>query len=153
MRPKWAERLGLDPSSPEYRDLEAALRDAAGPALNANRTMGALGSIAASRIAREFHLGGPSFTISSEETSGLHALKLAVRALQRGELDPALVGAVDLAGDVPRPQLSARPTAACALVGEGAAAVVLKRLDDAVRDGDTIHAVITDRRRGGRRKQ
>ncbi len=41
--------------------------------------MGSLGSIVASRIAREFHLGGPSFTISSEESSGLRALEIAVR--------------------------------------------------------------------------
>ena len=71
--------------------------------------MGALGSIAASRIARAFHLGGPSFTVSGEETSGLHALAAAVRALQRGELDAALAGAVDLAGDVRA--LRAKPTA------------------------------------------
>ena len=68
--------------------------------LNANRTVGALGSIAASRIAREYHLGGPSFTVSSEETAGLNALETAVRALQRGDIDLAVVGAVDLAGDV-----------------------------------------------------
>ena len=88
--------------------------------------MGALGSIAASRIAREFHLGGPSFTISSEETSGLHALAAAVRALQRGELDAALVGAVDLAGDVRAVLADCATTVS--VVGEGAAAFVLKRL-------------------------
>ena len=48
------------------------------------------GSIAASRIAREFHFGGPSFTIAAEENSGVRALEVAVRALQRGELDQAL---------------------------------------------------------------
>ena len=115
--------------------------DASGPALNANRVMGALGSIAASRVARAFNLGGPSFTLSSEETAALHCVANAVRALQRGELDAALAGAVDMAGDV-RSLLAApvgeRP------IGEGAAAVVLKRLDDAVRDGDTIYAVIRE---------
>jgi acyl transferase domain-containing protein len=103
--------------------------------------MGALGSIAASRIARAFHLGGSSFTLSSEETSGLNAVAAAVRALQRGELDAALAGAVDLAGDV-RALLITH--AENRIVGEGAAAVMLKRLDDAVRDGDTIYAVIKE---------
>ena len=49
--------------------------------------MGALASIAASRVAREFQLGGPSFTIAGEETSGLHALEVAARALQRHDID------------------------------------------------------------------
>ena len=140
--------LGLDLNTTNFHfrwSLPSELRDAAGPALNANRTMGALGSITASRIAREFHFGGPSFTIAAEENSGIRALEVAVRALQRGELDHALVGAVDLAGDA-RAVLTTdahRPYAASGLlVGEGAAAFVLKRLADAIRDGDTIHAVI-----------
>ena len=144
--------LGLDLNTTNFHfrwsmptRARQALREAAGPALNANRTMGALGSIAASRIAREFHFGGPSFTLAAEENSGIRALEIAVRALQRGELDHALVGAVDLAGDV-RAVLATdahRPySASGSLVGEGAAAFVLKRLEDAVRDGDTIHAVI-----------
>ncbi len=141
----WATGKSLTLTDAERAAWVQALRDAAGPALNANRTMGALGSIVASRIAREFHFGGPSFTIASEESSGVRALETAVRALQRGELDQALVGAVDLAGDV-RAVLAThrqRPFSAHGpLVGEGAAAVILKRLDDALRDGDTIHAVI-----------
>jgi PfaB family protein len=134
----------------------ARLRDAAHPPLTANRTVGALGGMVASRIAREFRFGGPSFAVQGEEASGLRAVEAAVRALQRGEIDRALVGAVDLAGD-PRAALGshgvrpfapsgvARPFDAAADgsgLGEGAAAVVLKRLEDAVRDGDRIHAVI-----------
>ena len=118
--------------------------------------MGALGGLVASRIAREFRLGGPSFTISSEDTSGAHALNIAVRLLRQGELDQAIVGAVDLAGDVRavlathrlQPFSSSgtvRPLDAQAdgtIPGDGAAALVLKRLDDAVRDGDRIYAVV-----------
>ena len=138
----------------EEKDLLAGLREAAGPALSANRTMGALGGIVASRIAREFHVGGPSFTISSEETSGLRALEAGVRALRSGELDTAIVGAVSIDGD-PRALAAvdalrpyapeARPfdgAAAGTLPGEGAAALILKRLDDAVRDGNRVYAVI-----------
>jgi acyl transferase domain-containing protein/3-hydroxymyristoyl/3-hydroxydecanoyl-(acyl carrier protein) dehydratase len=126
------------------------------PALTANRTMGALGSIAASRIAREFRLGGPAFTLCGETASGLRALELAVRALRLGEIDQALVGAVDLVGDVRSvlaahsrrpyaPDATPRPFDASArgpIPGEGAAAVVLKRLDDALAQGDTVFAVI-----------
>ncbi len=141
----WARSNGVAAEGPEFEAWAAGLRDAAGPPLTANRTMGALGSIAASRIAREFHLGGPSFTVAGEEGSGLRALEVAVRALQRGEIDRALVGAVDLAGDV-RAVLAThegRPFAADgAVIGEGAAAVVLRRLEDAERDGGRVHAVI-----------
>ncbi len=137
--------LDLNTTNFHFRwSLPPELRDAAGPPLTASRTMGSLGSIVASRIAREFHCGGPSFTISSEESSGLRALEAAVRSLQQGETDCAIAGVVDLAGDV-RAVLAAhaiRPYSASTMPGEGAAAVVLKRLDDAVRDGDTIHAVI-----------
>ena len=126
--------------------------------------MGALGNIVASRIAREFRCGGPSFTLSSEESSGIRALATAVRLLQQGEIDRAVVGAVDLAGDLRAvlgqhadrpfsPSGAARPLTADAdgtIIGEGAAAVVLKRLEDARADGDRIYAVIRgsrDRRR------
>ena len=123
-----------------------ALAEAAGPPLTANRTMGALGGIVASRLAREFRIGGSSFTLSSEETSGFKALEAAVRALTTGSVDQALVGAVDLAGDV-RAVLAAhnaRPDGqrGAPLLGEGAAAFILKRLEDAEADGNRIYAVI-----------
>lgn len=152
----WNEQHGLGLDAAELAAWVARLREALPPALSANRTMGALGGIVASRVAREFRCGGPSFVLSSEESSGLRALETAARALQAGELDRALVGAADLAGD-PRAVLGmhaqrpfsklglARPFDAAAdgaIAGEGAAAVVLKRLDDARRDGDRIYAVL-----------
>ena len=121
---EWNQQLGLNLTPEALSAWTQELRDRVHPPLNANRTMGALGGIVASRIAREFHVGGPSFTISSEECSGLHALQVAVRRLQQAELDQAIVGAVDLAK------------------GAGAAAVVLKRLDDAIRAGDRVYGVI-----------
>ena len=153
---RWAGELGLDLTPEELAAWTGDLCDAVAPPLTANRTMGALGSIVASRIAREFRVGGPSFTLSSEESSGIHALATAARLLRKGELDRALVGAVDLAGDLRavlgrhagRPFSAtgtARPLSSAAdggIVGEGAAAVVLKRLADAERDGDRIYAVI-----------
>jgi acyl transferase domain-containing protein/3-hydroxymyristoyl/3-hydroxydecanoyl-(acyl carrier protein) dehydratase len=145
-------RLGPD----EAGRWASAVADAAAPPLTADRTMGALGSVAASRLAREFRLGGPCFTVNAEEASGLRGLELAIGALQRGEIDEALVAAVDLAGDV-RATLAAhsrRPFSASGtprpfdtaadgpVPGEGAAVVVLKRLADALADGDRVYAVI-----------
>ena len=144
---QWAEEADLQFNEEQFFTWLNALRDAAGPPLTANRTMGALGSVVASRIAKEFRIGGPSFTLSSEENSGLRALEVAVHSLQEGSINRALVGAVDLAGDF-RSILSRNEifhtadNLAGEFIGEGAAAVVLKRLDDARQDGDHIYAVI-----------
>ena len=153
---RWADELGLQLDEKQFSTWLAELRKTAGPPLTANRTMGALGSVVASRIAKEFRIGGPSFTLSSEENSGLRALEVGIHSLQEGSINRAIVGAVDLAGDL-RSVLSRHsdhPFSAngvsCPfdrdsdgpLIGEGAAAVVLKRLDDARQDGDRIYAVI-----------
>lgn len=153
---QWADTLGLSLAPEELDAWTESLKDASGPALTANRTMGALGGIVASRIAREFRVGGPSFTIANEDCSGLRALEVAVRALQQSEIDLAIVGAVDLAADLRavvgtdrhRPYSrgeSSSPsdrTSDGPLVGEGAAAVVLMRLEDARRERADIRAVI-----------
>ncbi len=141
--PSWAGEAGLDAGSPESAEWMQRLCDAAGPPLTAERTLGALGGIVASRIAREFRIGGPSHSISSEETSGLRALQVAVHALRKRELDIALAGAVDLNGDL-RALLATVGADSGTIPGEGAACVVLKRFADAVRDGDRIYAVIPD---------
>jgi len=152
---EWAGALGLNLESRELEKWKSLLRDASGPPLTANRTMGALGSIVASRIAREFHFGGPSFTVSSEQSSGLKAIETAVRRLQTGEIDFALAGAVDMAADIRKLITRSEAERLCCNTesailgkldqipsGEGASAVVLKRLADAERDGNRIYAVI-----------
>lgn len=153
---RWAEELGRKLDEKSMAEWIAELREAAGPPLTANRVMGGLGSIVASRIAKEFRVGGPSFTIAGEENSGLRALEVAVHALREGAVNRAVVGAVDLHGDLRTvlgrqnsqpysPSGSCRPfqpDADGTLIGEGAAALVLKRLEDAQRDGDRIYAVI-----------
>lgn len=153
----WIKQSGLQPDQAGLQEWAEKLKELVGPPLTANRTMGALGGIVASRIARAFNFGGPGFTISSEESSGMHALQTAVRALQRNELNLAIVGAVDLAGDARavagqdalKPYSTdgiCRPfalDAAGTVIGEGAAALVLKRHEDALRDGDRIYTLIT----------
>jgi PfaB family protein len=153
---RWAEWLGLDASATAMAHFADELANAVSPPLNAGRVLGSLGGIVASRIAREFAFGGPSFVVSADEASGLRAVEFGLRALQTGELDLTIVGAVDLAGDarslVSRSATNrlsrkgaVRPFDADAdgtLPGEGATALVLKRLDDARRDGDRVYAVI-----------
>ncbi|MFZ5572109.1 MAG: beta-ketoacyl synthase N-terminal-like domain-containing protein [Thermodesulfobacteriota bacterium] len=153
---KWVRQLELPLNDDRMKAWLEALRDAAGPPLTSARTVGALGGIIASRIAKEFRLGGPSFVVSCEAASGLKAFEIGMRSLQLNETDLFLVGAVELTGDARnlcmthgiRPYSAAdvvRPFDAQAsggLPGEGAAAVVLKRLDQAVKDGDRIYAVV-----------
>ncbi|MGP0063708.1 MAG: beta-ketoacyl synthase N-terminal-like domain-containing protein, partial [Isosphaeraceae bacterium] len=104
---EWSRKLHLGLSREALTRWVEELREAASPALSANRTMGSLGGLVASRIAREFRIGGPSFTIAREEPSGIQAMAIAVEWLRRGDLDAAVVGAVDLAGD-PRAVLARR---------------------------------------------
>ncbi len=136
--------IGLDPRTTDYhrrwRRLARGERPET-PALTADRTVGALGGMVASRLAREFRFGGPTHTVQAEEASAYRALEAGVRALQRGEIDVALVGAVDLAGD-PRMLAARAAEGAPVPTGEGAGAVVLKRLADAERDGDRIYAIV-----------
>ncbi len=138
----WNDESHLDLSEDDLAHWTGELRDACGPPLTANRTMGALGGLVASRIAREFRVGGPSFTVSSEETSGLRALEIAARLLRAGEIDEAIVGAVDLTGDPRVLECAKRAGTENLTRADAATALVLKRLDDAERDGDRILAAI-----------
>ena len=153
---QWKKRYGLAPSTDENNQWIESIKDAWSPPLTASRVVGALGGIMASRIAKQFQLGGPGFVVSCESASGLRALEIGTRSLQLFETDAFLVGAVDLPGDVRRIVMddAFRPysrtgkirafdvQADGTLPGEGATALVLKRLEDAVADGNRIYAVI-----------
>ncbi len=159
LRKYFAERQDASAPSSDthwtYEWLDRA-QDACSPPLTASRVLGALGSMVASRVAREFRFGGASFTVSAGAASGLRALATAVRALQADELDAVLVGAVDLCGDLRAVALSQTlrpfsptgrlipfdPAANGTLPGEGAVALVLKRLDRALAEQDRVVAVV-----------
>jgi len=150
------KNLNIDVDDTKMLRWQRALQDALSPQLTHERTLGALGGIIASRVAREFRLGGPCFTVSGEETSGMKALEIGVRSLQQNETDLFLVGAVDLAGDIRKVLTISKSRSLThfsevrpfdrlsdgTLPGEGAAALVIKRLDKALNDGDRIYAVI-----------
>ena len=138
---EWLQGLGINLNEAEINEWIENLRDVCGPALSANRTMGALGGIVASRIARAFRVGGPSFTVSAEETSGLRALESGLRALQQDELDQVIVGSVDLASDL-RAVKSHVEHYGQSNVADGATAFILKRHEDALRDGDKVYSII-----------
>ncbi len=113
-------------------------------------------NVAAGRIANRFDLGGANYTVDAACASSLAAVNLAVRELQTGTSDMVVVGGIDTIQN-PFAYLcfsktqALSPTGRCRpfdaeadgiAISEGFAAVVLKRLADAERDGDRIYAVI-----------
>lgn len=119
---------------------------ASGTALNA----------AAGRISFALGLQGPSMAVDTACSSSLTAVHLAVQALRAGECDLALAGGVNVMA-TPEPfVLFSRwgmisPSGECRTFdasadgfvrGEGCGVLVLKRLDDALSDGNRILAVI-----------
>ena len=128
---RWALTDPHGESSPHQSSLREA-RDAFGPALTANRVMGNLASIAASRLAREFRLGGPSFTISDSADAGITALETAYHWIASGQVDEALVGAVDITSDLRHAWaawLANQGIADKIAVADSAIAVILRRAD------------------------
>jgi polyketide synthase PksM/rhizoxin synthesis polyketide synthase/nonribosomal peptide synthetase RhiB len=109
----------------------------------------------ATRVSYALDLTGPSVTVQSACSGSLAALHMAVEALLSGQCDLALAGGASIILPqgaylaAPGLMLSAdgqcRPfdaAAAGTVPGNGAGLVVLKRLDRACADGDTIHAVV-----------
>jgi len=138
---EWNSRFRMGVTANNLEHWRSQLADAVSPSLTHSRTLGALGSMAASRIARELRLGGPCFTISAGAVSGVHALQMAVDSLQNKETDAMLIGGVDLMGDV-RASVCVHTLGVEQPPCDGAAAVVLKRLEDAKHHHDTIYAVV-----------
>jgi acyl transferase domain-containing protein len=121
-----------------------------------NSFPGLLGNVAAGRIANRLDLGGTNCVVDAACASSLGAVNLATLELAAGRCDLAVTGGLDTFNDIfmymcfsKTPALSptgdARPFDAEAdgtILGEGLGVLVLKRLDDARRDGDRIYAVI-----------
>ncbi|WP_044562063.1 SDR family NAD(P)-dependent oxidoreductase [Azospirillum sp. B4] len=136
-------------------DYADALK-AAGVDSNPLALMGNVPSILAARISYFLNLKGPSLAVDTACSSSLVALDLAIKALERGEIDVALAGGVCVINTPAFLQAMAEggmlsPSDACHTFdaaadgfacGESAAAVVLKPLAAALADGDHIWGVI-----------
>ncbi len=117
---------------------------------------GSATSIASGRLSFFYGLEGPNVALDTACSSALAAVHWAVRALRAGECHLALASAVNL---ILSPEMQVglsrmnalSPDGRCRTFdaaangyarGEGCASVVLKRLEDALRDGDPVRAVI-----------
>ncbi|MET0336049.1 MAG: beta-ketoacyl synthase N-terminal-like domain-containing protein, partial [Rhizobacter sp.] len=110
----------------------------------------------AANVSRVYDLHGPSLVVDTACSSALVAMNLAVQALNAGEISAAVVGGVSLLqNDVAlrlfaqRGILNTQPQfhlfdarASGSIIGEGAGLVFLKRLEQAIEDGDRIYSVI-----------
>ncbi len=122
----------------------------------AHAMWGTATSIIPARIAYYLNLQGPAIAIDTACSSSLVATHLACQALWNGETELALAGGVFLMCTPNVYKIANRsamlsPTGQCFtfddradgfVPGEGVGVVVLKRLSDALADGDTIHGVI-----------
>ncbi len=121
-----------------------------------NSFPGLLGNVVAGRIANRLDLGGTNCVVDAACASSLSAIHLASLELAAGRSDLVITGGIDAFNDIfmymcfsKTPALSptgdAKPFDAAGdgtILGEGLGLVVLKRLEDARRDGDRVYAVI-----------
>ncbi|MEG5135849.1 MULTISPECIES: type I polyketide synthase [unclassified Microcoleus] len=124
--------------------------------INPYTTVGTSNAIAASRLSYLLDLHGPSMAVDTACSSALVALHLACQSLQLQESDLCLVGGVNA---IVNPEVTIGLSKAGMLSadgrcktfdasadgyvrGEGCGMVVLKRLTDAIADGDNIQAAI-----------
>jgi len=121
-----------------------------------NSFPGLLGNVVAGRIANKLDLGGTNCVVDAACASSLSAVHLAALELQAGRADVVVSGGIDTFNDIfmymcfsKTPALSptgdAKPFDSAGdgtILGEGLGLVVLKRLADAERDGDTVYAVL-----------
>src|SRR5277367_4996605 len=136
----------------EYQTISAANPDS----IDAYSATGNAHAVAVGRIAYLLGLRGPAVAIDSACSSSLVTIHLSCQSLRLRESDLALAGGVSL---ILRPETQIAmskwgmlsPNGRCYsfdahadgfVRGEGCGVVVLKRLTDAVRDGDRVLAVV-----------
>lgn len=138
-------------------DDYATLQHQRGPqALTQYAVTGLHRSMIANRVSYTLGLRGPSLVVDTGQSSSLVAVHQACESLRQGETDLALAGGVNL-NLAPQSSIAVArfgglsPSGRCFTFdaradgyvrGEGGAVVVLKRLSDAVADGDPIHCLV-----------
>ncbi len=154
--PIWQRVLESSGVSPEDTEIIIDKIKLAYAPWNENSFPGLLGNVIAGRIANRLDLGGMNSVVDAACASSLAAVKTAVSELIEGRADMMISGGVD-ADNSPFTYLCFSKTPAFSpsqrirpfdensdgmLIGEGLGMLVLKRLEDAERDGDQIYAVI-----------
>ncbi|MEW1718165.1 beta-ketoacyl synthase N-terminal-like domain-containing protein [Streptomyces sp. NPDC093109] len=137
--PYWLEQAGPAAAQPAGDHAGDAF---VGP-MTSEAVVGSMPNLVANRVSTQLDLAGASFAVSAEEASGLVALEVAARAVRSGEADAALVGATDLSHEVVH-RAALRELGRASEPGDAAVVLVLKSLDTARRDGDTVIALLDE---------
>jgi acyl transferase domain-containing protein/3-hydroxymyristoyl/3-hydroxydecanoyl-(acyl carrier protein) dehydratase len=139
----WLDTKEITPEINQW--VECVKDEKINPAREASAILGAMPNIVANRINRQFDFQGQSFTVSSEELSGVRSLEIAMRALRSKEIDAAIVGAVDLSCE-PIHLSAVRETLDenRQIPGDAAISLVFKRVEDARSAGDKIYALLSE---------
>ena len=116
---------------------------------------GGLANTIAGRVCNYFDFHGGGYIVDGACSSSLLAVCTAARALSNGEMNVAIAGGIDVsidpfelvgfsrAGALSRGEMNVYDKAAAGFIaGEGCGFAVLKRLEDARRDGDQVYAVL-----------
>jgi malonyl CoA-acyl carrier protein transacylase len=124
------------------------------PEITEDSMPGELANVMAGRIANLFNFRGPNYVVDAACASAMAAIGAAIEGLEKYDFDAVITGGIDRNMGASTfvkfckiGALSAtgtRPYADGAdgfVMGEGAALFLLKRLEDAERDGDHIYAV------------
>ncbi len=147
------QKIDRSLQSEMIRELEAI---EALPDIHNSLVTGNITNMIAGRISHEFNLSGPSMTVDTACSSSLVAVHLACEALKKSECDLAFAGGINL-NLAPSIFLIMQKAQVISnlgtcipfsehsdgiLLGEGAGLILLKRLNDAICDGDRVLAVI-----------
>jgi acyl transferase domain-containing protein/NADPH:quinone reductase-like Zn-dependent oxidoreductase/acyl carrier protein len=136
--------------------LGMASDELAYPEIEAYLAIGTSNAAAAGRISYRLGLQGPAVAVDTACSSSLVAIHQACQALRLGECDLALAGGANVllspatmitfsSAQMLAPDGRCKTFDAAAdgyVRGEGCGVIVIKRLEDAIRDGDRIRAVI-----------
>ncbi|MFJ4183917.1 type I polyketide synthase [Kitasatospora sp. NPDC089509] len=138
-----------------YLETLTAHRDRLGPVSEWQLRLATGIDFLTSRTAHRFGLTGPAVTVQTACSTSLVAVHLAAQALLSGECDLALAGGASVNVPARLPEYSEggviSPDGRCrafdarargTVAGNGVGIVVLKRLADALQDGDHIRAVL-----------
>jgi len=126
------------------------------PKANEYSFPGILPNILTGRIANRLNFGGRNFTVDAACASSMATLDIACQELSSGHSDMVVLGGADLTNGFPSflmfssvHVLSSRSyctpfddSADGIIMGEGIGVIILKRLEDAEREGNKIYAVI-----------
>ncbi|MFC5204680.1 type I polyketide synthase [Streptomyces kaempferi] len=138
-----------------YLDMLTVHRDRIGPVSEWQLRLATGIDFLTSRVAHRLDLTGPAVTVQTACSTSLVAIHLAAQALLSGECDLALAGGASVNVPARLPEYSEggviSPDGHCrafdaqargTVAGNGVGIVVLKRLADALQDGDHIRAVL-----------